>query len=125
RAVALRIAKGYGSEELLATLVRARELCQLQGDSQQMFQILFGLWTATAGHGDWLGARRLGEECLAIARKERETAMLIEAHRVLGATAVYTAEHPIAERHLRDALKLYQPEKHRANSLLYGYDTGT
>ena len=76
RAVALRIAKGYGSDELLATLLRARDLCQLQGDPRQMFQILFGLWTATAGHGDWLHARVLGEECLAIARKEGETAML-------------------------------------------------
>ena len=79
RAVALRIAKGYGSDELLATLLRARDLCQLQGDPRQMFQILFGLWTATGGHGDWLHARVLGEECLAIARKEGETAMLIEA----------------------------------------------
>ena len=125
RAVALRIAKGYGSDELLATLVRARDLCQLQGDPRQMFQILFGLWTARAGRGDWLSARALGEECLAIARKEGETAMLIEAHRLLGATAVYMAEHPIAERHLRDALDLYEPEKHRANILLYGYDPGT
>ena len=125
RAVALRIAKGYGSDELLATLLRARDLCQLQGDPRQMFQILFGLWTATAGHGDWLHARVLGEECLAIARKEGETAMLIEAHRLLGTTAVYMAEYPIAERHLRDALDLYEPEKHRANILLYGYDPGT
>ena len=125
RAVALRIAKGYGSDELLATLVRARDLCRLQGDPRQMFQILFGLWTARAGGGDWLSARALGEECLAIARREGETAMLIEAHRLLGATAVYMAEHPIAERHLRDALHLYEPEKHRPNILLYGYDPGT
>ena len=125
RAVALRIAKGYGSDELLATLLRARDLCQLQGDARQMFQILFGLWTATGGHGDWLHARVLGEECLAIARKEGETAMLIEAHRLLGTTAVYMAEYPIAERHLRDALDLYEPEKHRANISLYGYDPGT
>ncbi len=125
RAVALRIAKGYGSDELLATLLRARDLCQLQGDPRQMFQILFGLWTATGGHGDWLHARVLGEECLAIARKEGETAMLIEAHRLLGTTAVYMAEYPIAERHLRDALDLYEPEKHRANISLYGYDPGT
>ena len=125
RAIALRIAKGYGSDELFATLVRARDLCQLQGDPQQMFQILFGLWTAMAGRGDWLGARALGEECLTIARKEDKTAMLIEAHRLLGSTAVYMAEHPTAERELREALDLYEPEKHRANALLYGYDPGT
>ena len=70
-------------------------------------------------------ARALGEECLAIARKEGGTAMLIEAHRLLGATAVYMAEHPVDERHLREALDLYEPEKHRANILLYGYDPGT
>ena len=35
-----------------------------------MFQILFGLWTATVGHGDWLGGKRLAEECLVIARNE-------------------------------------------------------
>ena len=51
--------------------------------------------------------------------------MLIEAHRLLGSTAVYMAEHHTAERHLRDALQIYEPEKHRANVLLYGYDPGT
>jgi len=125
RAVALRIAKGYGSEELLATLERARDLCQLQGDPRQMFQILFGLWTTKGGRGDWLSARALAEECLAIARKEGEAAMLIEAHRLLGSTAVYMADHSIAERELRDALELYEPEKHRTNISLYGYDPGT
>jgi class 3 adenylate cyclase/tetratricopeptide (TPR) repeat protein len=125
RAVALRIAKGYGSDELLATLERARDLCRMQGDPRQMFQILFGLWTARAGHGDWLHAQALAEECLAIARDEGEATMLIEAHRLLGSTAVYTAKHPIAERHFRDALDLYEPQKHRGNSSLYGYDPGT
>jgi hypothetical protein len=125
RAVVLRIAKGYGSDELVATLLRARDLCQQDGDSQQMFQILFGLWTAKGGRADWLGARTLAEECLAVARQESDTAMLIEALRLLGSTAVYMAEHSTAERRLRDALALYEPEKHRNNALLYGYDPGT
>ena len=72
RAVALRVAKGYGSDELLATLLRARDLCQKHGDPRQMFQILFGLWTATVGRGDWLGGKRLAEECLVIARNEAD-----------------------------------------------------
>jgi class 3 adenylate cyclase/predicted ATPase len=125
RAVALRIAKGYGSDELLATLVRARRLCHLHGDPRQMFQVLFGLWTATAGRGDWPSARTLGEECLAIARQQGDTSMLIEAHRLLGSTAVYMAEHRTAEHQFREALSLYEPRQHRANALLYGYDPGT
>jgi len=125
RAVALRIAKGYGSDELLATLVRARKLCQLHGDPRQMFQVLFGLWTATVGRGDWLGGRALGEECLAIAREQCDTSMLIEAHRLLGSTAVYMAEHRTAEHQFREALNLYEPRRHRADSSLYGYDPGT
>ena len=125
RAVALRVAKGYGSDELLATLLRARDLCQKHGDPRQMFQILFGLWTATVGRGDWLGGKRSAEECLVIARNEADSAMLIEAHRLLGSTAVYMADHHTAERNLRNALQLYEPEKHRANALLYGYDPGT
>jgi predicted ATPase len=90
-----------------------------------MFQILFGIWTATVGRADWLSGKRLAEECLAIAQNEADSAMLIEAHRLLGSTAVYMAEHHTAERHLRDALQIYEPEKHRANVLLYGYDPGT
>jgi len=125
RAVVLRIAKGYGSDELVATLLRARDLCQRGGDTRQMFQILFGLWTAKAGRADWLGARALAEECLALARQEADTAMLIEAYRLIGSTAVYMAEHSTAEQRLRDALALYEPEKHRSNALLYGYDPGT
>jgi adenylate cyclase len=125
RAVALRIAKGYGSDELLATLVRARDLCQMHNDPRQKFQVLFGLWTATAGRGDFVGAWALGEECLAIAREQNDTSMLIEAHRLLGSTAVYRAEYRTAEHQLREALSLYEPRKHRADVLLYGYDPGT
>ena len=124
-AVVLRIAKGYASDELVAVLHRARDLCQRHGDPRRMFEILFGLWTASAGRGDWLGCRALGKECLAIAEEDGETGMLIEAHRLLGSTAVYMAEHRTAEQHLRQALALYEPEKHRANAFLYGYDPGT
>jgi predicted ATPase len=124
RAVALRIAKGYGSDELLATLVRARDLCQMHDDPRQMFQVLFGLWTATAGRGDFAAAWALGEECLAIAREQNDTSMLIEAHRLLGTTAVFRAEYRTAERQLREALDYYEPRKHRADVLLYGYDPG-
>jgi hypothetical protein len=43
-AVVLRIAKGYASDELVAVLHRARDLCQRHGDPRRMFEILFGLW---------------------------------------------------------------------------------
>src|SRR5262249_41235387 len=104
RAVALRIAKGYGSDELLATLMRARKLCQLDDDPRQMFQVLFGLWTATVGRGDFPGGWSLGEECLAIALQQGDASMLIEARRLLGSTAVYMAEHRTAEHQFREAL---------------------
>ena len=38
---------------------------------------------------------------------------------------MYMAEHRTAEHQFREALKLYEPRRHRANSLLYGYDPGT
>jgi tetratricopeptide (TPR) repeat protein len=125
RAVVLRVAKGYGADELLGVLQRARDLCRRYGDSRQMFQILFGIWTAQAGRGDWPGCRQLGKECVVIAERENETGLLIEAHRLLGATATFMGEYQPAVQHLQQALHLYDPEKHQANAFLYGFDPGT
>jgi class 3 adenylate cyclase/tetratricopeptide (TPR) repeat protein len=125
RAVVLRIAKGYGADELLGVLERARDLCRRYGDSCQMFQILFGIWTAQAGRGDWPRCRQLGEECLVIAERENDTGLLIEAHRLLGSTATYMGKCQLAVQHLQQALHLYDPEKHQANTFLYGFDPGT
>jgi class 3 adenylate cyclase/tetratricopeptide (TPR) repeat protein len=124
RGVVLRIARGYGSDELLSVLERARNLCQRYGDSRQMFQILSGMWAAQAGRGNWLGCRALAQEALAIAQAEGEATMLMEAHRLLGSASVYLAEHAIAECHLKQAIALYDPREHRGHAVLYGYDAG-
>jgi predicted ATPase len=121
-AVVLRITQGYGSGELVKALTRGRELCERVGTTQQLFQVLFGLWTSSAGRGDWSGCQRLGEECLALAGREADPGYRVEAHRLLGTTAVYRGEFGAAREHLEQALALYDPARDEAHARLYGYD---
>lgn len=120
--VVLRVSKGYGSAELMQALGRARSLCEQVGTTQQLFQVLFGLWTAYAGRGDWAECRRLAEECLAIASDETDRGFMVEAHRLLGSTTVYVADFAASRDHLEQALALYDPDRDRGHAFLYGYD---
>jgi predicted ATPase len=69
-------------------------------------------------------AHALGKELLALAQQVHDTAMLVTAHRALGATLFFLGEPAAAYTHLAQGLALSDPQQHRASTLLYGEDAG-
>jgi predicted ATPase len=69
-------------------------------------------------------AHALGKELLALAQQVHDAVMLIVAHRALGATLFFLGEAASAYTHLAQGLALYDPQQHRASTLLYGEDAG-
>ena len=116
--------KGFGATEVGRAYARARELCQLTGETSQLFPILRGLWEFYEVRAEYQTAQELGEQLLALAQRQPDSSLLLLAHNVLGDTLLYLGECSVAREHLEQGWALYDVHQHRSHAFLYGYDSG-
>ncbi|MBI3796864.1 MAG: AAA family ATPase [Deltaproteobacteria bacterium] len=116
--------KGHAAPEVERTYTRALELCRQMGETPQLFPVLFGLRTFYYVGGALPTARELGEQLLSLAQSTQDPALLLEAHRALGATLSSLGELVLVRTHLEQGLALYDPQQHRSHASLYGQDPG-
>jgi tetratricopeptide (TPR) repeat protein len=117
-------ARGYAAPELGKAYTRAQELCEQVGEPDQLFLVLYGLWGHNFVKGDMKTARELSMQCLTLAEKIQERALLMEAHRMMDETSFYSGELIAARQHLELTISLYDPQRHRAHATIYGQDPG-
>jgi class 3 adenylate cyclase/predicted ATPase len=116
--------KGYAAPEVGETYTSARQLCQQLEDPQRLFPVLRGLWNYYNVRAEYQTAHELGEQLLALARQVQDTALLVAAHRALGATLFYLGAVNTAHTHCTQGMTFYDPQQHRAAAFLYGDDAG-
>src|SRR5262249_41855357 len=75
---ALIATKGYGVPEVGYAYTRARELCRQIGETPQLFPALLGLSVFHMVRAEYQTARELGEQCLSLAQRAQDPALLIE-----------------------------------------------
>jgi predicted ATPase len=122
---ALMATKGYFAPEVEQTYTQARELCERFGESPQLFPVLWGLWLMNNFRGEQQTARELGERLLAVAEREQDTSLLLQAHHALWTTFFSLGELAPAQVHLKQGFTLYEPQQHRHHAFLYGgHDPG-
>jgi len=121
---ALIATKGNAAPEVEHTYARALELCRREGDTPQLFPVLFGLWLFYLGRAELLTTRDIGEQLLTLAQRVQDPALLLEAHRALGASSFLLGEVTFARTHVEQGISLYDPRRHRAHAFLYGQDPG-
>ena len=109
--------KGYASPEVEPVYLRAQALCRGLGHPVRLLQVLFGLQAMYLTRGALREARRLAEECLALAERHPEPPRLPHAHFVLGNTLFFLGDLVLARRHLEAGAALYDPQLHRGGSL--------
>jgi predicted ATPase len=117
-------AKGFAVPEVEQIYLRARELCRQVGDSPQLFPVILGLRTFYHVQGKPQIARELAEQLVPLAQKAQEPALLVLAHRALGATLFILGELTAARSHLEQSILLYDSQRHRSDAVLYGQDPG-
>jgi predicted ATPase len=121
---ALIATKGYAAAAVEEAYTRARELCQQQGDTPQLFPVLFGLWVSYLVRAELQTARELAEQFLLLAQRVQDPTLLVEAHYVLGLTLYNLGELVPAQAHAEQGIALYDLAKHRSLATLYGEDPG-
>ena len=103
---------------------RARALSQQVGESPEIFPVLWGLWRFYFVRAQYQTARELAEQCLSLAQRVQDPALLLVDHHALGSTVYYLGEVPSGRVHLEQGLALYNPQEHRALAFRYGLDLG-
>jgi predicted ATPase len=114
--------KGYAAPEVGLTYTRARELCQQVGETPQIFPVLRGLWAFYNVRAEYKTARELGEQCLSLAQRQKDSALLVEAHYALGNTLTFLGEFTLAQDHLEQGIAVQNPQQHPFRTFLYGQD---
>lgn len=118
---AVRGAHGYGDAELLALYERARQLAEMLNDRPQVANAIYGLWTHNAGIGNWPQAVMLAQAFETLVQRMEDSQLEVEAYRLLGASAAFRGDLPLALHHFDRATLLYDPRVHGPG---YGFDPG-
>src|SRR5712691_9280396 len=116
--------KGYTAPEVGETYTYARQLCEHLDDPHQLFPVLRGLWNYSYVRAEHQTAHTLGEQLLSLAQHVQDAAMLLAAHRALGATWLMRGAGAAAHTHFAQGMALYDPQQHRVSAFRYGDDAG-
>jgi predicted ATPase len=122
---ALMATRGYAAPEVAATYNRARALCEQAGDTSELFPVLWGMSLLYMARAEHETGRELGEQCLSLAQRLDDPALLLEAHLILGVSWFLVGQLSQAYTHLEQGMRLYDPHQHHALAFRYGnFDPG-
>jgi predicted ATPase len=77
--MSLAATRGFAATEVEASNRRARELCELVGDPDELFWVLRGLCALYIVRADAKTSRELAEQCVRLAQETRREEFLVEA----------------------------------------------
>jgi predicted ATPase len=122
--------KGFAAHETTAAVERARlliEQAEALGEPPEdpllLFSVLYGHWATSiiAFNGD--AVLGLAAEFLALAEKQKATIPLMMAHRIMGASLLFTGNIAEGRKHYDQAIALYDRSEHRSLATRFGQDT--
>jgi class 3 adenylate cyclase/predicted ATPase len=132
--ISLIAGRGYAVPEVEENYLRALELGQRLNDRQRIFSATRGLWVCYFIRADLAKAHHLSVELLKLAEStdanedgdqaRQRTGQLIEAHRALGMTKVYSGSFAASRDHLQRGLSLYDPDLHSSLMEAHGTEPG-
>jgi DNA-binding winged helix-turn-helix (wHTH) protein/predicted ATPase len=122
--VALMNTQGFTAPQAEQTYARASALCQACGDTPHLLPALWGLRAFYNVRAELDTAHALAQRSLALAKKTRTPALLLEGHLALGMSYFYRGDPLAARKHLERSRDLYDPQQHHGQAVLYGQDPG-
>ena len=121
---ALAITKGLGAHEVRKAYDNARELAQRVGETPQLFPVLYGLSAYYVQQEEMRIASDLAEQCLALAERRQDSALIIAACRLLASTSFWSGNPMLTHEYCERGMAHYDPLQHRSLALVYGFDPG-
>lgn len=122
--VPLVATEGYAASVVGGVYLRARELYQQLGDTPDVSEILWGLWTFYTLRAELVIAREIAEEFLRLAERLPYPGLAMRGHWALEITFLHSGEFLSALEHYEKALSLYDPERHVEDAFFYALNPG-
>jgi class 3 adenylate cyclase/predicted ATPase len=109
---ALGIIKSPAAPELEPVLTRAVVLAQQAGEAPQHAAVLYALWTFRNVREENQAAQAVAEQLLALAQRQHDPALLLEAHHALGATLSNIGAFALSRTHSEQGIALCDAQRH-------------
>jgi predicted ATPase len=116
--------EGYASADVGRVYLKARELYEVLGDSPDISEVLWGLWTFHILSADFTAARNISEEFLRLSERLPYPGLAMRAHWTMESTFTHLGNFTLALDHFEKALVVYDPNQHRDDSFLYALNPG-
>lgn len=114
--------QGFGAEELMQNLSRARELCQALNDDATLVSVLVGLGRSHHMRADREAIDQIMDEEYRLLAHVHEPDLAIQLHTHLGTGNLLRGLHGRAREHYVRTLELYDPKQHRELALRFSLD---
>jgi predicted ATPase len=122
--VSLVATEGFASQDVERTYVRARVLCQRWKDLPTLFPVLYGLWNVYLVRCELTRCHELATQMFSLAQDQADPVYHLLAHNVLQQPLFHGGEFAEARQHQEQGLLLYDGDKHRSLTAVYGEDPG-
>jgi predicted ATPase len=106
--MSLAATRGFAAPEVESTNQRARELCRLIGETDELFWVLRGLCSLYIVRADAKTSRELAEHCVRLGEETQRPEFLIEGYAMRGYTKVYAGELEGGQEALAHAVEIYR-----------------
>ena len=116
--------EGYAAPDVGDVYCRARELSRQLGETPDISEVLWGLWTFHTLRTNFETARVIAEEQLRLADRLPYPGLAMRGHLALEITFMHLGEFALAREHYEKALRLYVPERHLDDAFLYAMNPG-
>jgi DNA-binding winged helix-turn-helix (wHTH) protein/predicted ATPase len=116
--------EGYAAPAVGSVYRRALELCQQLGNTPDVSEILWGVWTFHTLRAELGTAKEIAEECLRLAERLPYPELEMRGHWAMEITFMHQGEFPPAMEHFEKAQSLYNPKQHLDDGILYALNPG-
>jgi predicted ATPase len=122
--VSLVATRGFAAPEVEHAYVRARALSQRTGDLATHMPVLYGLWNVYLVRCEFRRCTELAAQLFELAQGQVDQVPFLLAHNVVQQPLFHLGEFASARLHQELGLALYDAQRHRALTAVYGEDPG-
>ena len=116
--------EGYASPNVGMVYMKAHELYEQLGDTPDVSEVLWGLWTFEMLSAELETARHIAEQFLRLSERLPYPGLALRGHWALQITFTHCGHFELSLDHYEKALALYDPAQHRDDSFLYALNPG-
>jgi predicted ATPase/DNA-binding winged helix-turn-helix (wHTH) protein len=116
--------EGYASPNVGRVYMKARELYEQMGDTPDVSEVLWGLWTFHTLRAEFEIARTIAEEFIELSERLPYPGLALRGHWAMEITFTHIGKFDVALDHFDQALERYDPAQHRDDSFLYALNPG-